>query len=230
MIDYALKYPSLDKKINIEKINSTQNYLENKNEEKKIFLSSYKYPYLSSEILSHDFPFLLDKLITSNINTNSNLLKINTNTSIILNELSNKELSFDVEGFMDDNFTKKEKDENFDIFLNQDSNIEIFENDSDLELIDYLLNISFSQELNGVQGGYLIKIIVSLMHSLYSPSKSIDFIKYICYRKNGEILNNMIKKINCFYFQEIIYNFLIYKDEENNFNSYGGIDKKRYIS
>ena len=230
LINYALKFPSSNNKINVEKINNSENYLADKEEEKKIFLTSYKYPYISSEILSHDFPFLLDKLIASNSNTINNIPKINTNTSIILNDLSNKELSFDVEAFMDDNFTKKEKDENFDIFSsvdNPDSNIEMIESDSDLELIDYLLNICFSQELNEVQGGYLIKIFTSLMHSLYSPSKSIYFIKYICYRKNGEILNNMIKKINCFYFQEIIYNFLIYNDEENNFSSYGGIDKKK---
>ena len=55
-----------------------------------------------------------------------------------------------------------------------------------MELIDYLFNICFTQELNGVQGGYLIKIIRSLMHSLYSPNKSIVFIKYICFRKGGE--------------------------------------------
>ena len=106
LINYALKFPSSNNKINVEKINNSENYLADKEEEKKIFLTSYKYPYISSEILSHDFPFLLDKLIASNSNTINNIPKINTNTSIILNDLSNKELSFDVEAFMDDNFTK----------------------------------------------------------------------------------------------------------------------------
>ena len=64
------------------------------------------------------------------------------------------------------------------------------------------------------------------MHSLYNPNKSIAFIKYICFRKNGEILNNIIKNINYFYNREIIYNILIYNDEDNNFSSYGGLDKK----
>ena len=229
MIDYALKYPSSNIKINIEKINSSKNYLEKKDEEKNVFLSSYKYPYLSSEILSHDFPFLLEKLI----NYNNNNIKFNTNTSCILNDLSNTDLNFYADEFMDDNFSKKEivKDEIFEDFP-QGDNIEnptenIFENDGDLELIDYIINIALGQELNCVQGGYFIKIIRSLMHSLYSPNKSIAFMKYICFRKNGEILNNIIKKINYFYFQEIIYEILIFNDEENNFNLYGGLDKKK---
>ena len=63
------------------------------------------------------------------------------------------------------------------------------------------------------------------MHSLYSPNKSIFFIKYICFRKNGEILNNMIQNITKFYFQEIIYDILMYNDEENNLNKNGGLEK-----
>lgn len=133
---------------------------------------------------------------------------------------------------MEDTFSKKEivKDEIFEDFPagdNTDNPIDIFENDGDLELIDYILNISFTQELNGVQGGYLIKIIRSLMHSLYSPNKSVCLLKYILFRKNGEILNNILKKIKYFYFQEIIYEILIYNDEENNFALYGGLDKKK---
>ena len=232
MIDYALKSPSSNKIVNIEKINSSQNYLEREDEEKNIFLSSYKYPFLSSEILSHDFPFLLEKIINYNNSNNNNNIKFNTNTSCILNDLSNTDLNFYADEFMDDNFSKKEivKDEIFDDFPqgeNIENPTEIFENDGDLELIDYIINMGLAQELNGVQGGYLIKIVRSLMHSLYSPSKSIIFMKYICFRKNGEILNNMIKKIKYFYFQEIIYEILIFNDEENNFNSYGGLDKKK---
>ena len=236
MIDYALKSPSSNKIVNIEKINSSQNYLEREDEEKNIFLSSYKYPYLSSEILSHDFPFLLERIINYNNNINNNInnnnIKFNTNTSCILNDLSNNELNFYADEFMDDNFTKKEivKDEIFEDFPqgeNIDNPTEFFEIDGDLELVDYLFNTCFSQELNGVQGGYFIKIIRSLLHSLYSPNKSVIMMKYICFRKNGEILNNMIKKIKYFYFQEIIYDILIYNDEENNFNAYGGLDKKK---
>ena len=192
----------------------------------------YKYPYIASEILSHDFPFLLDKLITSN-NNNSNFLKIGTNTSCIFGDMSNNDLNFYMDEF-DDNFTKKEnniikeeKDEIFEDFQENAENIEIFENENELELIDYIFNISFSQELNGVQGGYFIKIIRSLMHSLYSPNKSVVLLKYILFRKNGEILNNILKKIKYFYFQEIIYEILIYNDEENNFSVYGGLDKKK---
>ena len=125
MIDYALKSPSSNKTINIEKINSFQNYLEREDEEKNIFLTSYKYPFLSSEILSHDFPFLLEKLINYNNSNNNNNIKFNTNTSCIFNDLSNTDLNFYADEFMDDNFSKKEivKDEIFDDFP-QGENIE----------------------------------------------------------------------------------------------------------
>ena len=220
----------MNKTINIEKINIKDNYLNNNSEENRIFLSSYKYPYLSSEILSHDYSFILDILINSN-NNNTNNVKFNTNESIILNDTSTNELNFDMEGFMEDNFQKKEvKDEVIDLFGstdNAENPIDIIENDNDLELIDYLFNIGFENELNGVQGGYFIKIVRSLMHSLYSPFKSILVIKYICFRKNGDILNNMIKNIKNFYFQELLYDLLIYNDEEKNFTVYGGLEKKK---
>ena len=64
MIDYALKPPASQQEINIEKINNTNDYLMTMNpDEQKIFEKSYKYPYLAGEILSHDYPFLLDKII-----------------------------------------------------------------------------------------------------------------------------------------------------------------------
>ena len=149
--------------------------------------------------------------------------------------MSNNDLNFCMDEFMDDNFTakkenniiKEEKDEIFEDFQENGENMEIFEIENDLELIDYIFNISFSQELNGVQGGYLIKIIRSLMHSLYSPNKSVILMKHILFWKNGEILNNMIKNIKYFYFREIIYEILIYNDEENNLNINGGLDKKK---
>ena len=150
--------------------------------------------------------------------------------------MSNNDLNFVVDEFMDENFTtkkenniliKEEKDEIFEDFQENGENIEIFEFENDLELIDYIFNISFTQELNGVQGGYLIKIIRSLMHSLYSPNKSIILLKHILFWKNGDILNKMIKNIKYFYFQEIIYEILIYNDEDNNLNANGGLDKKK---
>ena len=149
--------------------------------------------------------------------------------------MSNNELNFCMDEFMDDNFTtkkevniiKEEKDEIFEDFQENGENMEIFELENDLELIDYIFNITFNQELNGVQGGYFIKIIRSLMHSLYSPNKSIILMKHILFWKNGEILNNMIKNLKYYYFREIIYEILIYNDEDNNLNINGGLDKKK---
>ena len=192
----------------------------------------YKYPYISSEILSHDFPFLLDKIITNN--NNSNFLKIGTNTSCIFGDMSNNDLNFYMDEFIDENFTKKEnnnikeeKDEIFEDFQENGENMELFESEIDLELIDYIFNISFTQELNGVQGGYFVKIIRSLMHSLYSPNKSLILIKHILFWKNSEILNNILKNINKYYFREIIYEILIYNDEDNNINTNNNFDKKK---
>ena len=233
MIDYAIK-TNTEKEINIENINISNNYFENNNpQEKSLYLTGYKYPYISSEILSHDFPFLLDKLIISNTN-NSNFLKFGTNTSCIFGDISNNDLNF-YDELSDENFVKKEginnikeeKDEIFEEFQENCENIEIFDNDINLELIDYIFNISFNNELNGVQGGYFVKIIRSLMHSLYSPNKSIILLKYILFRKNSEILNNIIKNIKYFYFQEILYEILIFNDEDNNLSINGTFEKKK---
>ena len=65
MIDYALKPPITTEEINIEKINvSSSDYMKSMNlEEQSIFNKVYKYPYIACEILSHDYPFLVDKII-----------------------------------------------------------------------------------------------------------------------------------------------------------------------
>ena len=64
MIDYALKPPTSLQEINIEKINNTNDYLTSMNlEDQNIYTKSYKYPYIAGEILSHDYPFLIDKII-----------------------------------------------------------------------------------------------------------------------------------------------------------------------
>ena len=60
MIDYALKPPLISDEINIEKMNSSSDYIKSlSNEEQSIFTKGYKYPYIACEILSHDYPFLL---------------------------------------------------------------------------------------------------------------------------------------------------------------------------
>ena len=64
MIDYALKPPLLTEEINIEKMNSSSDYIKSLNtEEQSIYTKGYKYPYLACEILSHDYPFLVDRII-----------------------------------------------------------------------------------------------------------------------------------------------------------------------
>ena len=64
MIDYALKPPITSDEINIEKINTSTDYIKSMNqEEQSIFNKGYKYPYLACEILSHDYPFLVDRII-----------------------------------------------------------------------------------------------------------------------------------------------------------------------
>ena len=64
MIDYALKPPIITEEINIEKINSSSDYLKTMNiEEQSLYNKSYKYPYIACEILSHDYPFLVDRII-----------------------------------------------------------------------------------------------------------------------------------------------------------------------
>ena len=226
MIDYALKPPSSPQEINIEKINSTNDYLSSMNpENQKIFTKSYKYPYLAGEILSHDYPFLLDKIINIDFFSQENNT-IGGELSMIKNTSNVDEGD---EGGPDDSmgeFRNQQEPQEEDIdnnnnntFFNTtiDNNLN---NDRDnLELIDYLFNISFNYDLNPIQGGYLVKINRSLLHSLYSPNKSNTFINYICFKKPNDIISNFWNKIQFFYFQEILYDILMYCEEDNNQNN-----------
>ena len=226
MIDYALKPPLSQQEINIEKINNTNDYLTSMNpDEQKIFTKSYKYPYLAGEILSHDYPFLLDKIINIDFygqenNTIGGELSMIKNTSNV---------DDGDEGGPDDSmgeFRNPQEPQEEDIdntnnntFFNTtiDNNLN---NDRDnLELIDYLFNISFSYDLNPIQGGYLVKINRSLLHSLYNPNKSNAFINYICFKKPNDLISNFWNKIQFFYFQEIIYDILMFCEEDNNQNN-----------
>ena len=210
MIDYALKPPLSQQEINIEKINSTNDYLSSMNaDEQNIFKKSYKYPYLAGEILSHDYPFLMDKLINIDFfgqenNTIGGELSMIKNTSNVdegepddsMGEFRNQPEPQE-EDIMDNN--------NNNTFFNTtiDNNLN---NDRDnLELIDYLFNISFNYDLNPIQGGYLVKINRAFLHSLYNPNKSNVFVNYICFKKPIDIISNFWNKIQYFYFQEIIF-------------------------
>ena len=237
MIDYALKPPSSQEEINIEKINSSNNYFNTMNiDDQKIFKKSYKYPYLAGEILSHDYPFLMDKIINIDFFGQENNT-IGGELSMIKNTSNVEEAD---EGGADDSmgeFRNQQEPQEEDIdnnnnntFFNTtiDNNLN---NDKDtLELIDYLFNISFSYDLNPIQGGYLVKINRSLLHSLYSPNKSNVFINYICYKKPNDIISNFWNKIQFFYFQEIIYDILIYCEEENNSNNKLDIIKNNILT
>ena len=237
MIDYALKPPSSQEEINIEKINSTNNYLNTMNiDDQKVFKRSYKYPYLAGEILSHDYPFLMDKIINIDFFGQENNT-IGGELSMIKNTSNVEEVD---EGGADDSmgeFRNQQEPQEEDIdnnnnntFFNTtiDNNLN---NDKDtLELIDYLFNISFNYDLNPIQGGYLVKINRSLLHSLYSPNKSNVFINYICFKKPNDIISNFWNKIQFFYFQEIIYDILIYCEEENNSNNKLDIIKNNILT
>ena len=237
MIDYALKPPLSQQEINIEKINKTNDYLTSMNpDEQKIFTKSYKYPYLAGEILSHDYPFLLDKIINIDFfgqenNTIGGELSMIKNTSNV---------DDGDEGGPDDSmgeFRNPQEPQEEDIdnnnnntFFNTtiDNNLN---NDRDnLELIDYLFNISFSYDLNPIQGGYLVKINRSLLHSLYNPNKSNAFINYICFKKPNDLISNFWNKIQFFYFQEIIYDILMFCEEDNNQNNKLDIIKNNILT
>ena len=233
MIDYDLKPPSSSEEINIEKINSSKDFLTGLNSaEKKIYLKNYKYPYISSEILSRDYPFLLDKLITNEFIKITNneffssvcLINLNANTTNIsgLGELSIINNSIGDEpgnigdDSMDENYININKKDTF-VINQQELEIgiekDLGENENNNELIDYLFNMGLNNELNPIQGGYLVKIIRSLLHSLYNPSKSYAFIKYLCLK--NDIITKILSKIQYFYFQDIIFEILMYNEEEN---------------
>jgi hypothetical protein len=237
MIDYALKPPASQQEINIEKINNTNDYLMTMNpDEQKIFEKSYKYPYLAGEILSHDYPFLLDKIINIDFfgqenNTIGGELSMIKNTSNV--DEGDEGGPDDSMGEFRNQQEQPEEDldnNNNNTFFNTtiDNNLN---NDRDnLELIDYLFNISFNFDLNPIQGGYLVKINRALLHSLYNPNKSNVFINYICYKKPIDLISNFLNKIHFFYFQEIIYDILMYCEEENNQNNKLDIIKNNILT
>ena len=218
MMDYALKPPSSAQEINIEKINSTNDYLSLMNpDDQKTFTRSYKYPYLAGEILSHDYPFLLDKIVNMEFYGFQENNTIGGELSMIKNTSNVDEGD---EGGPDDSmgeFRNQQETQEEDIDNNNNNTFfnttidNTLNNDKDnFELIDYLFNISFNYDLNPIQGGYLVKIVRSLLHSLYSPNKSQAFVNYICFKKPNDLISNFWNKINYFYFQEIIYDLLMY--------------------
>ncbi len=233
MIDYALKPPNLNTELNIEKINISEKK-EISNKEQNIFNKSYKYPFLASEILSRDYPFIIDKIINANMflpmTTNINNSGLLCGECSIINNSNNED---NLDDILEDNnistIIKRESTLNGFFPFNNDTNVEennsfnnsleINNNEPSLELVDYIFNISFNNELNNVQGGYLVKIITSLIHSLYSPSKSLYFIKYICFKKANDILLKILNLIQYSYFRDIILEILLYSEEENRDNA-----------
>ena len=233
MIDYALKPPITTEEINIEKINvSSSDYMKSMNlEEQSIFNKVYKYPYIACEILSHDYPFLVDKIINMDFYGQENNT-IGGELSMIKNTSNVDEGD---EGGADDSMGEfrnppenQEEDiidtNNNNTFFNTtiDNNLN---NDKDnLEFVDYLFNSSYNYDLNNIQGGYLVKINRAFLHSLYSPNKSNVYISYICFKKPNDFLTFFWNKIQFLHYQEIIYDILMYCEEETNQNQNKQLD------
>ena len=232
MIDYALKPPLLTEEINIEKMNSSSDYIKSLNsEEQSIYTKGYKYPYLACEILSHDYPFLVDRIINMDFFGQENNT-IGGELSMIKN---NSNVDEGDEGGPDDSmgeFRNPQENQEEDIIDTNNNNTFFnttidnnLNNEKDtLEFIDYLYNSSFNYDLNNIQGGYLVKINRAFLHSLYSPNKSNVYISYICFKKPNDILSNFWNKIQFFHYQEIIYDILMYCEEESNQNQNKQLD------
>ena len=230
MIDYALKPPVTSEEINIEKINSSSDYLKS-NEEQSLYAKSYKYPYLACEILSHDYPFLVDKIINMDFYGQENNT-IGGELSMIKNTSNVDEGD---EGGADDSmgeFRNQQENQEEDIIDTNNNNTFFnttidnnLNNEKDtLEFVDYLYNSSFNNDLNNIQGGYLVKINRAFLHSLYSPNKSSVYISYICFKKPIDIISNFWNKIQFFHYQEIIYDILMYCEDETNQNQNKQLD------
>ena len=233
MIDYALKPPITTEEINIEKINSSSSdYLKSLNlEEQTLFNKVYKYPYIACEILSHDYPFLVDKIINMDFYGQENNT-IGGELSMIKNTSNVDEGD---EGGADDSmgeFRNPQENPEEDIIDTNNNNTFFnttidnnLNNDKDnLEFVDYLYNSSFNYDLNNIQGGYLVKINRAFLHSLYNPNKSNVYISYICFKKPNDFLTVFWNKIQFLHYQEIIYDILTYCEEETNQNQNKQLD------
>ena len=233
MIDYALKPPITTEEINIEKINSSSSdYMKSLNlEEQTLFNKVYKYPYIACEILSHDYPFLVDKIINMDFYGQENNT-IGGELSMIKNTSNVDEGD---EGGADDSmgeFRNPQENPEEDIIDTNNNNTFFnttidnnLNNDKDnLEFVDYLYNSSFNYDLNNIQGGYLVKINRAFLHSLYNPNKSNVYISYICFKKPNDFLTVFWNKIQFLHYQEIIYDILTYCEEETNQNQNKQLD------
>jgi hypothetical protein len=201
------------------------------NEEQSLYAKSYKYPYLACEILSHDYPFLVDKIINMDFYGQENNT-IGGELSMIKNTSNVDEGD---EGGADDSmgeFRNQQENQEEDIIDTNNNNTFFnttidnnLNNEKDtLEFVDYLYNSSFNNDLNNIQGGYLVKINRAFLHSLYSPNKSSVYISYICFKKPIDIISNFWNKIQFFHYQEIIYDILMYCEDETNQNQNKQLD------
>ena len=239
LIDYALKPPSVTEEINIEKINLDSGYVGNMSKsENNSYLKAYKYPYVASEILSHDYPFIISKLISSNIFTSNNNCEFIGELSVINNSVGEEaDQDIMVDDSLEENIQNIKRDaslhfkedlENIDNCNNNTSfgnliDVNFMENNN-FELIDYMFNIGFNFDLTPVQGGYFIKIVSSLIHSLYDQTKSLLLIRYICTKKRSDLLSRILSNIHKYYFQEILLDLLLFSEEDQGIQSSNNIN------
>ena len=232
MIDYALKPPLSSEELNIEKINTSPDLTKAiSQEEQLIFTKSYKYPYLACEILSHDYPFLVDKIINMDFfgqenNTIGGELSMIKNTSNVDegDEGGGDDSMGEFRNPQDNNEEDIIDTNNNNTFFNTTIDNNLNNEKENLELVDYLFNSSFNYEMNNIQGGYLVKINRAFLHSLYSPNKSSVYISYICFKKPNDFVSNFWNKIQFLPYQEIIYDILMYCEEETNQNQNKQLD------
>ena len=215
-------------------------------QEKTSYNRNYKYPYIASEILSHEFPFLTDKIFPVSPNQNPNTTypdNILCETSITNNSV-NDEMAMNnmiVDDVIEDSgqkvvsksnlqFNPPEIEYNTDKELSLNASLDrkytmtsstIKYDEGSLELIDYMFSCVMNNEkMNEVQGGYLVKIVQSFIHLTNNNNNNRGnlFMKYLCFKKK-EILITMMNNIHLDYYRNIILEILLYDNTNEDDNS-----------
>ncbi|MCQ2816203.1 MAG: hypothetical protein MJ252_02945 [archaeon] len=255
LIDLALtpQIPSNSTQISIESFNVKDEPLDDNKQ--RVYKTKYLYPYISSEILSHEFPFINEKIIPKdnlvNMTFQDNLLCEQSITNY--SGVGDNEGGIIADDIMEDggvNFIPKntfqfnppeieyntDKEISFNASLDKKLGFggnmnEMSMMSGNYELIDYIFNLCANVELNSVQGGYLVKIIQSFIHysnNTYSTKGNV-FLNYLCFKK--EIFYQLLNNFSYVYYQKIILEILIFdsgsSEDDNNVND---IYKKQILN
>jgi hypothetical protein len=204
----------------------------------QVINKNYKYPFVSSEILSHDLPFIVEKffpLASNNINVSNysdtliceNSITNNSVNDDLIDEIIEetqviKKLQFNPPEVEYNSGSEKDKDISLNASLDKKNMFTSRFEDNyytlNYELLDYMFNTlwQYENKITDVQGSYFVKVIQSFMR--LPNNKGYLIIKYMCYKRK-DILFKIINGIQMDFNRKIILELLLYTYPYDNANN-----------